>query len=519
MRAVLLVVMSGVFCIVQPGEAQTVDAPARALSISRIRGDLYQVDTDSGTTVFLLTPDGIILGDPLDRFMAPVLRRELETRLAGRAVRYIVHSHHRVDRAEGAAAFPREAVLVAHANFNAEVDEARRRSLAPFADVDVNRSGRLDASELNAAPRGADLKTYDQNGDGAVTPGELYSRIQKITSDYVSRRTIALGGKTVELIHLPPAFGTDETAVHFPDERVLFLENAPSPSQPFTFGSRRPRDLLLWLDAIAAIPFDTLLTGGGEAASATDVQALRNYIADLFAGVSAGYEAGQAIAQLQAGSWLDAHRGTVHYQRRREHIEHLYRTLRVFSFALQGSGAAASVGGTDAYCGTFAECSWGGAVPTGTAGIIASYRRVVAVAELTFAGQTLASRSSPDYDDAFAHRQSSVSVLGGYGFNQGRRLSYTLLGGASYIVADRQGLMRLKGWYLPTGGRHPIQDRYQRLAYIGGADALWSVRRGLGLVVPLRVTYMPGEASERWPGPLSVQAGIGLRWLTFRRVD
>jgi hypothetical protein len=285
------------------------------------------------------------------------------------------------------------------------------------------------------------------------------------------------------------------------------------------FGPQRIRELLAWLDAVAAIPFDVLLTGRGETASATDLRLLRSYLSDIFAGVAAGYEAGQTLAQLQAGSWPEAHRGTVHYQRRREHIAHLYRTLHVFRLAVQGSGAVASVGGSDAYCGTFAECSWGGMVAAGTAGVLATYRRVVMLAELTVAGQSLASRSGPVYDDAFAHRQSSLSALGGYAFNRGRRISYNLLGGASYLVADREGILRVKDVYLPIGGRHPIQDRDARMAYIGGADLLWSTGGALGVVLPFRVTYLSGERTERWPGPLLVRAGIGLRWSAYRRVE
>jgi len=56
-------------------------------------------------------------------------------------------------------------------------------------------------------------------------------------------------------------------------------------------------------------------------------------------------------------------------------------------------------------------------------------------AEVRFEGQSIAARTSLEYDDAFAHRETTAHVLFGYGSPPARKLAYNVLGGISYVRA------------------------------------------------------------------------------------
>src|SRR5262245_14687231 len=77
--------------------------PAHPPQIGRLRGDLYRVDAGDRHTVFLVTSEGIVLSDPIDRETARWLKSELATRFPDRPVKYVLLTHHHFDRAEGAS--------------------------------------------------------------------------------------------------------------------------------------------------------------------------------------------------------------------------------------------------------------------------------------------------------------------------------------------------------------------------------------------------------------------------------
>ena len=158
--------------------------PPPMRSITRITGDLYRVQNNDHYTVFLVTPAGIILADPINVDAAAWIKAQLTERFPNAPVRYVLYSHHHQDHASGAAVFNDTAELVGHQNFAAALK----------ASATVNEA---------AAKRFA-----------AVMPPE---------STYTDRRTVTLGGKRVDLIY-PGRMGhaPDMTVLHFPSERVVF---------------------------------------------------------------------------------------------------------------------------------------------------------------------------------------------------------------------------------------------------------------------------------------------------------
>ena len=81
--------------------------------IKHITGDLYNIQDDMNTfTAFLLTPEGIILTDPISSTTANWIKAEFDQRFDV-PVKYIVYSHYHDDHAPGAEVFE-DATIIAH---------------------------------------------------------------------------------------------------------------------------------------------------------------------------------------------------------------------------------------------------------------------------------------------------------------------------------------------------------------------------------------------------------------------
>jgi glyoxylase-like metal-dependent hydrolase (beta-lactamase superfamily II) len=322
--------------------------PAR--EISRIAGDLYRARNGNWYTVFLVTPDGIVLGDPLNVPFAAWLKGELDSRFAGKPVRYVVYSHSHFDHAEGGAAFAATATFVAHENMLRNMDG--RYPQMPGDMVDRNDNGVIDPEEIaiptNARPGVCGMSnnwfaTRDYDGDGKIPPQELQRDIVRPTVVYSERMRIDLGGKTVELVHPGLNHSDDATVMLFPEERVAFatefladalvtndIHSLPSACGPFD-----GNPLAEWIKSyrtVEALDFDVLATGHGTPLFAkADVAVTREFFEDLVAAVSAGIEAGKPLEDLKASVRLDKYKSWANYERLRPYnVEAAYLNLKLY---------------------------------------------------------------------------------------------------------------------------------------------------------------------------------------------
>jgi glyoxylase-like metal-dependent hydrolase (beta-lactamase superfamily II) len=269
--------------------AQQPQAPPRR-AISRIAGDLYRVQNNDHYTVFLVTPDGIVLADPINADLATWLKGELGRRFPNTPVRYVVHSHHHQDHASGGAVLNDTAEIIAHQNFAAAVQSAAGQD-----------------------------KRY-----AAVVPPE---------STYSTRRSITLGGKTVELIH-PGRMGhaPDFTVLYFPAERAVFgvdfmaINTVPGSN---TLANGAPAaEYIAALRTVEAIDFDIAVPGHGPIGKKDDVVAHRQYFEKLAERVAAGIAAGKTLEELQAAGIMAEYKGWIEYDEDNDiNIANIYKTL------------------------------------------------------------------------------------------------------------------------------------------------------------------------------------------------
>ena len=330
-----------------PGSAPRV--PPREITL--VKGDLYRARNGNWYTVFLVTPDGIVLGDPINKEFAPWLKSELDARFPGKPVRYVVYSHSHFDHAEGGGVFASTAQFVAHETMLENMDG--RYPQMPGDMIDRNDNGVIDRAEIdiptNSRPGVCGMGPgffdgIDRNGDGKATPQELQQFIVRPTIVYSDRLRIELGGKVVELVHPGKNHSNDATVMLFPAERIAFateflvdaLANANVHSLPSACGAFDGSPLADWIAsyrAVEALDFDTLVTGHGAPLMLGKpfVGEQREFFEQLRDEVSAGMAAGKPLAELKESIRLERYKDWANYERLRAYnVEAAYRNLLLY---------------------------------------------------------------------------------------------------------------------------------------------------------------------------------------------
>jgi hypothetical protein len=502
------------------GATRAQDAPpADPPVIEHVTGDLYMFRANAGVSVFLVTPDGIIMADPLGRLTARPLESALAERFPGRPVRFVVHTTHRFDRADGASRFDRDAEIVAHRSFNDRVSGARRALSDDLLDLDTNRDGTLEAGEVAGDHRAADLLAHDDNRNGRVTPDELYRFVVRPEREFDSARTIELGGRATRLIAVS-APGADALIVlHFTNERRLFVRGYPNLTASRPAKAPALRDVAIQIRRLAALEFDSLMTGDGTTIVKADVVALDRYLTDLRIDVREGFDRGQTLDELQSSRIPDADTATPFYAQRRAHIADFYRHLSASRIALAASPSVNALSPNAAYCLSYVSCERDRLVPGMTVSAIVSYRRWAATVEASFEAQSFTSRTSTLHDDAWAHRETTASFMFGRSGPVARPRTYTFSGGVSVVRVDSDGISRRKQVFATLGGIRALHFRDSRLGVTGGVDVNLGSARRFSVVLPLRVTYSFGEPGELRPNQLSLRTGVGLRLGVYRSAN
>jgi glyoxylase-like metal-dependent hydrolase (beta-lactamase superfamily II) len=323
-------------------------APAR--EIIHVKGDLYRARNGNWYTAFLVTPAGIVLGDPINVGFADWLKGELDRQFPGKPVRYVIYSHSHFDHAEGGGAFAATATFVGHENMARNLDG--RYPHMPGDMVDRNDNGVIDRDEIdiptNTRPGVCGMfngffDAIDRNHDGVATPQELLAYVVKPTVLYSDRMRIELGGKVVELLHPGLNHSDDATVLLFPAERAVFvtefvadaLVNDNVHSLPSACGPFDGNPLAEWIKsykAVEALDFDVLLTGhGAPLLDKSAVRETREYFEYLRDQVSAGMAAGKSLDELKRTLTLDRYKDWANYDRLRAYnVEAAYLNLKLY---------------------------------------------------------------------------------------------------------------------------------------------------------------------------------------------
>jgi glyoxylase-like metal-dependent hydrolase (beta-lactamase superfamily II) len=329
MRIATYIALSACFATGFTAAAQ--QAPARA--IVNVTGQLYRVQNNNHYTVFLVTPEGIIMSDPINRDFARWLKAELASRFKV-PVRYVIYTHSDWDHASGGVVFADTAEFVGHRNMLAALAPPDGNPpLTPDAvKMDANRNGLVERAEASGAIAER-FALFDFNRDDVVSGAEIargsVNDVYPPTTIFTDRHTVTLGGKRVMTTHLGDAHADDSAVLYFPDERAVFsadilqVRRLPGGLDP-TVGA--------WIDALTtinALDFEHALTGHALAGTKKDAAALLRYLEDISRGVAAGVGAGRSLAEIQKTLMLEAYKGFERWDTNREaHIAAVYATLK-----------------------------------------------------------------------------------------------------------------------------------------------------------------------------------------------
>jgi glyoxylase-like metal-dependent hydrolase (beta-lactamase superfamily II) len=275
---------------------------------------VYTAINNNHRTVFLVTPEGIILGDPINADFSRWLKAEFATRFKV-PVKYVVYSHHHWDHASGGDVFADTAKFVGHANMLKHLAMPPASTtltqvegeFGEVAKLDANHNGVVEKSEASA---NVPFDAYDANGDGRLSGAEVmrgpvrYVRPPDIT--YKDKYQIRLGGKRVDLSWVGSMnHSQDSSYIAFPDESVLFLVDFISfhrlPNREMDYELGQFED---WMTAIRnaeklAAGYKYVVTGHGPVGTVKDITAWREYFDKLRTQVAAGIAKGQTIEQMQ----------------------------------------------------------------------------------------------------------------------------------------------------------------------------------------------------------------------------
>jgi glyoxylase-like metal-dependent hydrolase (beta-lactamase superfamily II) len=291
---------------------QSPAAPRR--SIEPVSGGVYTAINNNHRTVFLVTPEGIILGDPINADFSRWLKAELASRFKV-PVKYVVYSHHHWDHASGGDVFADTARFVGHANMLTHLalpppSTTLSQVVGEFGEVaklDTNRNGVVDKAEAAA---NVPFDAYDANRDGVLSGAEVmrgpvtFVRPPDIT--YKDKYEIRLGGKRVELSWVGSMnHSQDSSYIAFPDDSVLFLvdfisfRRLPNREMDYELGQFEE-----WMTAIRnaeklAAGFKYVVTGHGPVGTVRDITAWREYFEKLRTQVAAGIAKRQTLEQMQ----------------------------------------------------------------------------------------------------------------------------------------------------------------------------------------------------------------------------
>jgi len=269
----------------------------------------------------LVTDEGAVITDPINRDFSTWLKAELEERFDAE-VKYVLYSHHHWDHASGGAVFEDTAQFVGHENMlhRLALPAADTALPANAASLDANGNGQLERSETSGNFQ-TNFDLYNVDGDDAISGAEAtrgaLNDVRAPDLIYRDKMIVTLGGQSVELIYTGDMTHTDDMSViRFPEQSTIFVVDWISPGR-LPFGTLGTGKLDAWLNAIRfteALEYDVAAGGHGVVGDKSDITAVRHYLEELRDQVSDAMAAGQSLEEMQASILMESYKDWINYE-------------------------------------------------------------------------------------------------------------------------------------------------------------------------------------------------------------
>ena len=245
-----VVVYLATFGMAVTANAQSTSEARRALT--QITDDVYRFDNNFHVSIVVVTDDGVVVGDPINREAAEWLEAEIEKRFQ-QPVKYLVMSHSHADHVSGGEIFEDTATVITHEKF------------VPH----------LEAGEVRTA-------------EPDVTFSEYYS--------------FELGGKTFALTYLGVGHGDDMIAMTVQPDNVAFIVDVVSPRRlPWRqLPANTIGGLIDQIKVAERLEFDVFIPGHSYTGTKQDVTDMRLYLESLRDKVQTELDAGKSAEEITA---------------------------------------------------------------------------------------------------------------------------------------------------------------------------------------------------------------------------
>lgn len=282
--------------------------------ITKLTGDIYAARQDDYVSVFMVTPEGIILVEPVGTDMANWLKGELATRFPGKVVKYVIYTHYHWDHGSGAGVWADTARLVGHENMLKHLEMPPANTPLPnnARMQDTNGNGRIELAEAMGNTK-TQFELIDANKDGALTGAEVtrgpISNVKAPDLTFKDPINIRLGGKLVEVIPRPIAHADDNTIVRFVDgTNVMYASDWITVGRTPFGGDVGRLDEIAMAKAVEAMDFEHFICSHGKLGKKADVTSNIKYREELRAEVAKAIAAGQTVEQTQASVTMPAYK-------------------------------------------------------------------------------------------------------------------------------------------------------------------------------------------------------------------
>lgn len=249
--------------------------------VIKLADDVYLFRHKFHQSIFITTPKGVVVTDPISSDAATWLKAKIKT-LTDQPVRYVIYSHHHNDHITGGSVFADTALFISQT--------AARPKILQAADPQT------------------------------PVPDLTFS----------DRMFIDLGGKRFELIYTGRNHSDNSLVVLLPQDRLLFaVDFIPVETVAYrTLPDGYPDEWIDSLKQVESLEFDTLVPGHGKIGKKEHVQQFRVYLEDLRAAVLEQVQKGVGIEEakknVQLPKYDQWHRYAEWFP---ENVEGMYRYL------------------------------------------------------------------------------------------------------------------------------------------------------------------------------------------------
>jgi glyoxylase-like metal-dependent hydrolase (beta-lactamase superfamily II) len=299
--------------------------------IGKLTGEIYYARMDDYVSVFMVTPQGIILVEPIGVEFATWLKGEMARRF-NVPVKYVIYSHSHWDHASGGSVYADTARFIGHENMlkNVAMPPANTPLPANVRAQDKNGNGRIEQDEAqgNLKPMFA---MYDADHDGALSGAEVVRGPRQFVTapelTYTDRVNINLGGKRAEIIYKPTVHADDNTIVRFIDGTNVLFASDWITIHRLPFGPITP-DEIAQAKTIEGMDFEYFICSHGKLGKKSDVTDNIRYREELGDAVAKAIAAGQTLEQAQASVLMEKYKDWEFYdQQRVQNVAGTYRAL------------------------------------------------------------------------------------------------------------------------------------------------------------------------------------------------